>query len=335
MAKYQVMQNIAKWRALASDILIRKSDKKVLVLGPCSVHNEEEMIEYAFKIKALIPQVEEKFFIVLRTFLEKPRTGHDWKGFVADPFLDQSQDLKTGITRSLKLLDRLIELDIPLAMEFIDPNLAPLFAPYITWAFIGARTMRSPIHRQLASWLPMPVGFKNPLDGDIQACFQAMEVANHSHKGFFSDRSLSLSYQITPGNPLVHPVLRGSHQGANHTLALDMTSPVMIDCAHGNSRKNVKMMGQIFLESLSWSLEHPSIFGFMLESYLEGGSQPLHFPLQRGLSITDPCLGCEETEALILTGYKLLSQSRTSSPSGHLGSSLSSPSSSEMWMSGV
>jgi 3-deoxy-7-phosphoheptulonate synthase len=323
------MHKVLELRHQAKEILQGHCPKKVLIIGPCSIHEPLETLAYAQKLKALAQKVEDKIFIVMRVFLEKPRTSSDWRGYIYDPDLDGSSDLKKGIFLSVQLLKELVALDIPLATEFIDPNLATILEPYITWGFIGARTMRSPIHRQLASNLPMPIGFKNPLDGDLSALCSAIKVANTSHTGLFADDTLCLKFLQTPGNPFCHGVLRGSRQGPNYREANNFQQPVMIDCAHGNSSKTLEGMKQAFVESSKMSAKAPHIIGLMLESFLEQGHQKIEFPLIPGVSITDSCLDWAQTEHLVMNFYRLLSQSQRS-VSGSITSSLSSNSSSEI-----
>jgi 3-deoxy-7-phosphoheptulonate synthase len=281
--------------------------RKAIIVGPCSIHNIEETLEYAQRLKKLSEEVEDQIFLVMRTFVEKPRTHATWKGFVSDPLIEGKDNLKLGIEKTLELFKNLNKLELPLAMEFIDPNLAPLFSHFISWGFIGARTTRSPTHRILASQLQIPIGFKNPLDGDITACINAQNVALSCHEICIPNKNYPFEIIKTQGNPWTHPVLRGSFEGPNYVLAKNFKSPVLIDCAHGNSQKDLIKMQGVFLESLELMIENPMIKGLMLESYLNSGCQAHAGDLKYGVSITDPCLDFETTEKLIQEAYKVLS----------------------------
>ena len=328
------MQKVKEFRDQGFEIIQGRSSKKVLVVGPCSIHDPSETLEYAKKLKQRSVSVEDKLFIVMRVFLEKPRTSHDWKGFIYDPFLNGTCQLEKGIKASIDLLEDLQKLELPLATEFIDPNLAPLIAPYISWGFIGARTMRSPIHRQLAAFLTMPVGFKNPLDGDLEALDSAIKVASLSHTALIPTEDLTLKIKTTSGNPYCHGVLRGSKNGPNYKLALNLSEKLLIDCAHGNSLKTLMGMEKAFYESLDICTTSSHVMGLMLESFLEEGKQSVIHPLKKGVSITDPCLNFIKTKKLILDFYKLLSHSQRSFSSS-IESSFKSTSSSEMVIRGA
>jgi 3-deoxy-7-phosphoheptulonate synthase len=328
------MIRVEEFRREIQDILTGRLNKKALIVGPCSIHNPEEALQYAKKLKAASMLVSDKILIIMRAFLEKPRTTNSWRGYITDPHLDGSLDLRYGIDKSKEFLNHLNQLEIPIAYEFIDPNLAFIVKDHISWGFIGARTVRSPTHRQLASDLEMPVGFKNPLDGDIEAVMQAIEIAATPHVALMSDSELKLAVKKTHGNPYCHAVLRGSKLGPNYNFASHMTSATIIDCAHGNSGKTLSGMRSAFDASCRILIQNPHIKGLMLESYLHEGSQKNNPSLKTGLSITDPCLSFEETQYFIEEYYKLLSQSQGSS-STLTGSSSISASSSETLMSSV
>lgn len=294
----------------AKDIFDKKDDRKVLIVGPCSIHDKASTLEYAKRLKEVIDETKDKLFIIMRTFIEKPRTGSDWKGFLSDPKVEGSDNLTMGLKESLELFEQLKELNIPLATEFIDYNLAPIFSRFTTWGFIGARTARSPIHRTLSSHLDLPIGFKNPLDGDINAALAACDVAKNSHEILIPDASFSLKIQKTKGNPRTHIVLRGSSFGSNHKEALNLDCPLIIDCAHGNSQKNIQKMEECFDESLQMMVDHDHILGLMFESHVyEGCQNSSEKPLKYGVSITDPCVGFEKTKQMIYKAYSALQTS--------------------------
>lgn len=307
------MDSISKFRQKASDILNGFTNQKVVICGPCSIHDKDACIEYAKELKKVSLSYQDQLFIIMRVFLEKPRTKNNWRGFLNDPDLDNSLKLEKGIQESQALLKELSVLKIPLATEFIDPCLAFLTQGFITWGFIGARTVRSPTHRQLASFLKMPIGFKNPLDGDLETVYSAIHVANSFHTALLPDDKNNLSIQSTPGNNLCHGVLRGSNIGPNFQKAKNFIGPCLIDCAHGNANKTVHGMKSCFDEAIILSLKHSHIKGVMLESFIHAGSQKITNNLAYGVSITDPCLSLYETTEMIDRYYKLLSQSQGSS----------------------
>lgn len=323
------MHSISLWRQQAQDILKGNSQKKVVICGPCSIHDPDSAIAYAQELKKLSRQYHHHLFLVMRVFLEKPRTHNKWRGFINDPDLDGSLNLEKGIQSSVCLLQELSQLDLPLATEFIDPMLAFVTQEFITWGFIGARTVRSSTHRQLASFLKMPVGFKNPLDGDLEAVYAAIDVASSPHKALLPDKKHNLSIQSTLGNFLCHGVLRGHHQGTNYNQAPYFSKPCLIDCAHGNAHKTLNGMTTCFYDSIDLSIKYPHIKGVMLESFLNSGSQRLSQNLIPGVSITDPCLNINQTALMLDDYYKLLSQSQGSS-SNFTESCLISGSSSEI-----
>ena len=307
------------FRKQACEILQGKDQRLALILGPCSIHDPHSAIEYAHKVKELSKEVQDSFFLIMRCFLEKPRTKLGWKGFLYDPFLDESYDLEEGLHRSRKLLTEIASLGVPCAMEFLDPNLATYFADLITWGLIGARTCSSQPHRQMASAFSFPIGFKNGIDGSVdQAIHGRLDCAiagilnahmAQSHFGLNLEGRISAIY--TDGNPFAHLVLRGSEREPNYhsqsiQLAQDLLKQyqlppsILIDCSHGNSQKCHVTQKQVFTTICHQAKENLSIRGLMLESHLHSGKQSLQMtPLQYGVSITDACLGWEETETLI------------------------------------
>ena len=299
-------------RALSAKILRREDPRLALLLGPCSIHDEDEALEYGKQLKKLQEKVSSRFFLIMRVFVEKPRTRLGWKGMLYDPYLDGSNDLQEGVRRSRKLLLDLNELGIPCSTEFLEPLAAPYLADLITWGLIGARTTASQPHRQLASGLPFPVGFKNGIHGELDTPISGVLAARMPHAHFSIDREGKIASIQTTGNPLAHLVLRGSNQGPNcdassieKALRLlrehHLGEKLIVDCSHGNSGKDFHRQRWAFETVLSQ--DNPSIRGLMLESNLLAGKQPLSEELNQlhyGVSITDPCLSWQETEELIL-----------------------------------
>ncbi|MBS0615430.1 MAG: 3-deoxy-7-phosphoheptulonate synthase [Verrucomicrobia bacterium] len=303
---------IERSRDTVRKLLAGKDERLALVLGPCSIHDSDSALEFAHRLKKLSDEVANDAFLVMRVYIEKPRTMLGWKGFLYDPYLDGSHDLRTGIYWSRQLLLHLAEMEVPAAMEFLEPLAAPFFSDLITWGFIGARTSYSQTHRQLASHLPMPVGFKNSVDGSIDAAIQGMMAARIPHAFFHMDEEGKLCATESTGNPDTHIVLRGSTDSPNFSPAfvqealqkmesVGAESRILIDCSHGNSQKEHLEQKAVFDNVLFQREENPHILGMMLESHLNHGSQMLpENPslLSFGVSITDPCLDWASTEEL-------------------------------------
>ncbi len=305
---------IAFARQQSQLIVQKKSPLLAGFIGPCSIHDSESAIDYALRLQKLSNELQDSWFLVMRAFIEKPRTQLGWKGFLYDPHLDGSNDLAEGIRRSRKLFLQLAQLRIPCACELLDPLIIDYFSDLISWGFIGARTSASPIHRQLASGMPFPVGFKNNTQGDVATAVSAALTSRAAHSHIGLDKQGRICSVDTPGNPWTHIVLRGSDAKPNfdpQSIAKAATllkqnglpSSLIVDCAHGNSKKNPLRQRDAFLSSMAQASEKDSpIIGVMMESHLFAGRQPLlknpkH--LSYGVSITDPCLHWEETETLL------------------------------------
>lgn len=317
---------IASSREKAKDFFLKKRPRKIVFVGPCSVHNEKEIVSYGKKLKKLSLEIESNFFIVMRFYYEKPRSSKGWKGFVYDPDLNGRNDIIKGIKSTRKLLLTLTDMEIPIATEILDPFTYNYFSDLITWGFIGSRTSSSQIHRQLASSFDFPVGLKNGTDGDIQTSINNVEATRASHSFIhLSDMGLTQKFH-SKGNIFSHITLRGTNKGENYHLSdinelyskmkeNNLHSPIVIDCAHANSQKNIDKQMKCFEESFNLSLLDKNILGFMLESYLNEGMQEIPSDishLKQGISITDPCLSFEQTEKLLLRAHQSLSTSISS-----------------------
>ena len=300
------------------------SQQFLIVVGPCSIHDTKAIKEYATKLKSLIKHVDNSFQLVLRVYCEKPRTATGWKGFLYDPFLDQSNNIKTGLYETRKLLKSLAELEIPTATEFLDPFITPYLQDLISWGCIGARTVSSQTHRQMASGLPMPTGLKNNTDGNIDVAINAAIACRSPHTFIGSNVDGLSSIIKTNGNPYTHIVLRGGDNTPNYypesvTLAqkklqqAGLSPRLMIDCSHDNSGKKHMQQVEVFQSVIQNSLVPDSgIFGMILESHLNEGKQYLQGSpqdLQYGVSITDSCLNWESTKNLILWAQKHIKES--------------------------
>ncbi len=295
--------------------IIRGGDlRKALIIGPCSIHDSRSAIEYAKCFKELSESVSPTCFMVMRVYVEKPRTSTGWKGLVYDPHLDGSDDINTGLLWTRELLLTLAEMQIPIATEFVDPLAALYFEDLVTWGFIGARTSASQPHRQFASAQAMPIGFKNSTDGNLENAVHGALSATVPHALIHADLHGKLCAVQSEGNPFSHIVLRGACSFTNYDpasvlLALEMLKKsrlpqrLMIDCAHGNCQKRFEKQEGVFLSILEQIEKgNDNIFGLMLESHLESGSQLLtedRSLLKYAVSITDPCLDWKTTEELV------------------------------------
>lgn len=308
-------------RENAKAILCGKSSKLALLVGPCSIHDCDVAIEYAKKLAKLSREIDH-FFLVMRAFMEKPRTRGGWSGMVYDPHLDASHDIAAGLRISRKILLDLASEGVPAAAELLEPLVAPYFEDLLTWGLVGARTSASPPHRCLASALPFPVGFKNGLHGELDGALCGIMAARKCHVFPHIDGTGRIAVQRSLGNPWTHLVLRGSQEGYNFdpvsvgkVVSLlkehGVDSRLVIDCSHGNSRKNPAKQKECFASVIDQITggHHPSpIVALMLESHLLPGNQPISPHMHRGVSITDSCLGWEETEALIRWGEERLAK---------------------------
>ena len=310
----EIAEHVVRGRAQIEAILKGTDQRLLVIAGPCSIHDETAALEYAGRLAALAEKLGDKVFIVMRVYFEKPRTTVGWKGFIYDPGLDDSFDINAGITRARSLLLKLNEIGIYGATEFLDPVVPQYLAEFITWACIGARTVESQTHRQMASGLSMPVGFKNSTEGAIQPAVDAMVSARSPHAFLGIDHEGRTCIVHTKGNPLGHLVLRGGNSGANFGAdgisaahqrmeAAGVPTGVLVDCSHGNSNKDFAKQALAFQDAIGQRLAgEADIIGCMLESHLNPGNQKVTgdlSALKYGVSITDACIGWEETEELL------------------------------------
>jgi 3-deoxy-7-phosphoheptulonate synthase len=312
-------------RMLAKQIVSGKTEKLALIVGPCSIHNIESAFAYADRLKKLSNYVSETIFLVMRIYVEKPRTTIGWKGFLYDPYLNGTNDLPKGLTLVRNLLLEIAKIGLPTATEFVNPLSASYFQDLITWGFIGARTTTSQIHRELASSLSFPIGFKNTLEGNLSLPINSIISAKTSHTFLGCNENGVLSSLSSTGNPFCHLVLRGSEIETNYdkesifyALELQKASgiyhPIMVDCSHGNSNKNHIMQKHTFKKVIQEHIyESTPLLGIMLESFLDGGSQPFEMgaELSPTISITDPCISWADTKELILSCHELLLEKKS------------------------
>jgi len=307
---------LAASRQTIQDILSGKDRRLAVIAGPCSIHDIASALEYAKRLKELSEQVKDHCFLVMRAFAEKPRTVTGWKGLLYDPFLDGSNDIATGLYWTRELLRELAYLEVPVATEFLDPLAAPFFDDLVSWGFIGARTCASQVHRQLASLLPMPVGFKNSVDGNIDLAVQGVIAARTPHSFLHLDDDGMLVIAQSDGNPSAHIALRGGTDAHNYDAAsIDLAAGklrlagvknrLLIDCSHGNSQKEYLRQKEVFTAVLDQVHSgRQEIAGMMLESHIEAGNQFFSenpAELKSTLSLTDPCIDWASTEELVLS----------------------------------
>ncbi len=297
-------------RHAVSEILHGRDDRLVAIVGPCSVHDPKAALDYAQKLKPVADRLARDLFVVMRVYFEKPRTTVGWKGLINDPRLDGSFQVNTGLRLARQLMLDVNAVGLPIGTEFLDTTLGQYYADLVSWAAIGARTTESQIHRELASGLSMPVGFKNRTDGDLQVAVDAIVSARHAHCFPSLTREGAPAVLATTGNPECHLVLRGgTRSGPNydaqhitHAIHLlrqaDALPSVLVDCSHGNSSKKHDHQPAVAADvAAQISGGSRAIFGVMLESNLFGGAQKHEpgRPLTYGQSITDACLGFDET----------------------------------------
>lgn len=288
------------------------SDPRLLVVvGPCSLHDPMSALEYADRLAALAPEVSDQLLLVMRAYVEKPRTTIGWKGLVYDPQLDGSGDMAEGLALSRRLMLAMLERGLPVATELLQPLVAGYFDDLLGWAAIGARTSESQVHRELVSGLDLPVGFKNGTDGSLSIACDAMRSAAHPHQHFGVDGLGRPALVETDGNPDTHLVLRGGHSGPNHDAASvavaraslekqGIAARIMVDCSHANSGKDPLRQPAVLRDVLDQRLAgDASLRGVMLESHLFDGCQALSAELRYGVSVTDGCLGWSGTEAML------------------------------------
>ncbi|WP_236208647.1 3-deoxy-7-phosphoheptulonate synthase, partial [Pseudomonas tohonis] len=283
----------------------------LVVVGPCSIHDPESALDYARRLAALAPQVSDQLLLVMRAYVEKPRTTVGWKGLVYDPHLDGSGDMAAGLALSRRLMLQMIELGLPVATELLQPLAAGYFDDLLGWAAIGARTSESQVHRELVSGLDLPVGFKNGTDGSLGIATDAMRSAAHAHQHFGIDDQGRPALVQTAGNADTHLVLRGGHQGPNHDAAsvaaaraglekLGIAPRILVDCSHANSGKDPLRQPAVLAEVIDQRLAgQDALRGVMIESHLFDGAQSLSCDLRYGVSITDGCLGWDGTERIL------------------------------------
>ncbi|KRP36676.1 MAG: phospho-2-dehydro-3-deoxyheptonate aldolase [Opitutaceae bacterium BACL24 MAG-120322-bin51] len=311
---------VAESREAINKIIFGDDRRLLIVVGPCSIHDLEAGREYAHKLAALAEEVKDRMLLVMRVYFEKPRTTVGWKGLIMDPNLDGTSDIPEGLRIARRFLKEVIDMGMPTATELLDPITPQYIADLICWSAIGARTTESQTHRQMASGLSMPLGFKNGTDGGLTVALNAIKAASQPQTFLGIDNLGQANALTTNGNPNCHIVLRGGSNGPNYSAAdvkktsdllkaADLTPAIMIDCSHANSSKDPALQPEVFNQLIQQSLTDPSIIGAMVESNINHGAQPFPQPiedLKYGVSITDGCIDWPTTEAMIKQAYQAL-----------------------------
>lgn len=306
-------RRIAEQRRAIARALKGKDDRLVVIVGPCSIHDPKAALEYASRLRRLSLRLEGELLIVMRVYFEKPRTTVGWKGLINDPRLDGTCAINEGLRVARRLLVEIVSLGLPAGCEFLDPISPQFITDLVAWGAIGARTTESQVHRELASGLSMPVGFKNGTNGSIRIAIEGVVAARHPHRFLGVSEQGMASIVETSGNPDCHIILRGGESGPNYSagsvrhcreqLSKEKLPPrLMIDVSHGNSGKDHRRQPEVIRELCERiSAGEEGIFGVMMESFLAEGRQDLKpgVPPRYGQSITDACMSWETTAEVL------------------------------------
>ena len=314
-------ETVLKSREIVRAILERRDARLFVVVGPCSIHDVAAAREYAARLKSLADKVNSSMVLIMRVYFEKPRTTVGWKGLINDPDMDDSFHIEKGILIARELLLFIAELGLPAGTEALDPIMPQYLSELITWTAIGARTTESQTHREMASGLSTPVGFKNGTDGALAASINALQSVRHPHHFLGITQQGQSAVFRTRGNAHAHVVLRGGGGRANYDAvsiavaereltAAGLPASVVVDCSHGNSNKDPSLQPLVAENCVTQIVDgNRSIVGLMLESHLKAGSQAIPKDLSKleyGMSITDPCIDWATTESLLLKLHQSL-----------------------------
>ncbi|WP_154181143.1 3-deoxy-7-phosphoheptulonate synthase [Vibrio furnissii] len=309
----EVAERIANSRRQIERILTGEDDRLLVIVGPCSVHDTEAAMDYARRLSTIQDQYANELFVVMRTYFEKPRTVVGWKGLITDPNLDGSYALETGLNKARQLLLDINKLGLATATEFLDMITGQYIADLITWGAIGARTTESQIHREMASALSCPVGFKNGTNGNVKIAIDAIRAAQSGHYFYSPDKNGRMTVYRTSGNPFGHTILRGGDNGTNFDAAsvdaactklaeFGLPERLVVDFSHANCQKQHRKQIDV-AKDICQQIESGShkVAGVMAESFILEGNQPMHDldNLTYGQSITDPCLSWEDTATML------------------------------------
>ncbi len=306
-------QTVLAGRQILQKILDRQDHRVFLVVGPCSIHNPDEALDYAERIKAFSSEVSDTLYLVMRVYFEKPRTTTGWKGLINDPDMDDTFHIEKGVYKARKLLLDLAEMGIPTATEALDPIMPQYLHDLISWTAIGARTTESQTHREMASGLSTPVGFKNGTDGSLKTAINALMSVSRPHSFLGINQKGQCAIIRTRGNPYAHMVLRGGDKPNYDSITIshcekelaksNLAANIVVDCSHANSNKDPAQQ-PLVLEDCNRQISNGnrSIIGFMVESNLNWGSQPIPADLKDlkpGVSVTDACIDWAMTQTML------------------------------------
>jgi 3-deoxy-7-phosphoheptulonate synthase len=320
----RVVDTVIQARKQVRDIIWHRDKRLLAIVGPCSIHNTEQALDYARNLVKLREELSEEICIVMRVYFEKPRTILGWKGLIYDPHIDDSFDMLTGLQKARRLLLEINQMGLPCATEMLDPLVPQYIADLVSWTAIGARTTESQTHRQMASGLSMPVGFKNSTNGDFTVAINAANAARlpQSFLGIDQDEG-RISIFHTNGNPDTHLILRGGNDGPNYSsehVAMaetvlekaKLSKSIMIDCNHANSAKDPYKQPEVLEDIVKQKRDgNQSIIGFMVESHINGGTQKIPADLSElkyGVSITDACIDFAATEMMFKDAARAISR---------------------------
>ncbi|WP_249673256.1 3-deoxy-7-phosphoheptulonate synthase [Pseudomonas abieticivorans] len=313
-------EQVSAHRSAVRNILDGHDPRLLVIVGPCSIHDPQSALEYAQRLAGLAADVSDQMLLVMRAYVEKPRTTVGWKGLAYDPRLDGSDDMVGGLKLSRELMREVLHMGLPIATELLQPMAAGYFEDLLSWVAIGARTTESQIHREMASGLNMPVGFKNGTDGGVGVACDAIRSAAHPHRHFGVNASGEPAIIETRGNSHAHLVLRGGHKGPNYdrdSIAqvhqslgkAAIPARILVDCSHANSGKDPLRQPEVFNGVLRQRLQGDrSLVGMMLEGHLFDGCQAIGPNMRYGVSVTDGCLGWDSTERLLREAARQLRQ---------------------------
>jgi 3-deoxy-7-phosphoheptulonate synthase len=308
-----LQQSIAQSRHTIADIIQGRDPRLLVVCGPCSIHDVDAALDYARHLKTVADELSDRLFLVMRVYFEKPRTTVGWKGLINDPHMDGTFDMEAGLHIARELLLQLTQIGLPLATEALDPNNPQYIGDLFSWSAIGARTTESQTHREMASGLSMPVGFKNGTDGSLSTAINAMRAAAMPHRFMGINQAGQVCLLQTQGNPWGHVILRGGKTPNYHADDVSaceaqmqkagLRPSLMVDCSHGNSNKDYRRQSLV-AESIIEQIKsgNRSITGVMLESHLHEGNQSSEQPrsaMDYGVSVTDACINWQTTETLL------------------------------------
>jgi len=317
------LKTVSDTRTAIRNILMKKDSRLLVIVGPCSIHDEASALAYARRLSRLRKKAADTLVVIMRTYFEKPRTLTGWKGLLNDPYLDGTCDVAEGLRRARRILLEINGMGVPAAAEMLDPTTPPYIGDLISWSAVGARTTESQTHREMASGLDMPVGFKNATDGNLPVALNAILAARTPQTFPGIGQNGRTVIVKTSGNPWGHMVLRGGKTPNHHPEHIEdarrllrekgLSEVILVDCSHGNANGDHHRQSAVWHDVIRQRTNGDNaIVGLMLESHLHEGCQPISVPLSgmaHGVSVTDACIGWEETEHLVMSARDRLKSS--------------------------